>query len=347
MGRRSERSWLPGLFPRLLPEGVQDRTLSGATLTGPRDTPSDAALSEASGLPRVGQTAFVIPALLGLLLATAAMAKSIWPSVDSLQTAATYGKAGLALPIQCELIIGLWLIAGYWRTWSLWAGLITFFCFAALSLWKILTSRALEPCGCYGSLFTITAAQSLLLNIAAVASLAFLLMRQQVQAPCAGRWRLAVMVTLLLCGVATSLAAIHTTHNAAYLTDDGQPVVDGQPVLVNLENWPGQRFPLLPHIEGARSITEGKWQVLLVRQNCPHCEHLLSSLNEQSGARQGRLALVEVPGGVTAHALYLAGDVLCLRLRPGPAWHIPTPTILRLKDGIVTSVVDYREGNAL
>ncbi|MFO0840782.1 MAG: hypothetical protein U0797_00060 [Gemmataceae bacterium] len=106
----------------------------------------------------------------------------------------------------------------------------------------------------------------------------------------------------------------------------------GPVILLEPETWVGGRFPLLSHIDVGEALAQGRWTVVLYRQDCPACRETIGRLRQA----QGQVALIEMrsaggPGrGKFALELSFTRGVL----DPTKDWFVQAPVVVELDNGV-------------
>ncbi len=247
----------------------------------------------------------------------------------------------LTAVVDFEMFFGLWLAFAPRSllarvTWIAAVG--CFSLFGAVALLKALSGEA--TCGCFGRSLPVHPFFTFFLDLSIVAALlrfrrgwATASARAD-QRRALGRCCLVTAAWLVL-AVASGIAIAHS--RAEQLT--AKPVEFGGMVLLEPETWVGQRLPLLQYIDARDRLDAGVWTVVLYHRGCPNCRKVIDRLGCGDTHRTGRVALVEVPEmGRSIKAVSVSNPAFVLaRLEPSKEWFVSTPTVLTLKDGIVTS----------
>jgi len=254
-------------------------------------------------------------------------------------------RAVLTVELECEIILGVWLLSG---AFSRLAWLVTTCCFAAFSL--ITYSKAVRgeaSCGCFG-VVEVSPWITLVMDILAVAAL-MMLRRNFWQSSSASRLRLRIVgacLAVVALGAPAAIAAM--SFKAARIDVSGEIIGAGKWVLLEPETWTGKKLPILRylHMAGAgadadaKRLSQGKWAVILYRHDCPNCREELSRLRDRlKGSEPPRMAFVELPPYGAGRAAFLpeGKNIVLGKLDESKSWFVETPAILSLDGGIVRS----------
>jgi len=296
----------------------------------------------AQGRPRdkAGQV-IVRSVLAGILLLAAGLKAhqlATQPVVDS-GFLFLSSRAVLTVELECEIILGVWLLSG---AFPRLAWLVTTCCFAAFSL--ITYSKAVRgeaSCGCFG-VVEVSPWITLVMDILAVAAL-MMLRRNFWQSSSASRLRLRIVgacVAVVALGAPAAVAAM--SFKAARIDVSGEIIGAGKWVLLEPETWTGKKLPILRYLRLAESekLSQGKWAVILYRHDCPNCREELSRLRDRlKGSEPPRMAFVELPPYGAGRAAFLpeGKNIVLGKLDESKSWFVETPAILSLDGGIVRS----------
>ena len=296
----------------------------------------------AQGRPRdkAGQV-IVRSVLAGILLLAAGLKAhqlATQPVVDS-GFLFLSSRAVLTVELECEIILGVWLLSG---AFPRLAWLVTTCCFAAFSL--ITYSKAVRgeaSCGCFG-VVEVSPWITLVMDILAVAAL-MMLRRNFWQSSSASRLRLRIVGACLAAvalGAPAAVAAM--SFKAARIDVSGEIIGAGKWVLLEPETWTGKKLPILRYLRLAESekLSQGKWAVILYRHDCPNCREELSRLRDRlKGSEPPRMAFVELPPYGAGRAAFLpeGKNIVLGKLDESKSWFVETPAILSLDGGIVRS----------
>lgn len=259
-------------------------------------------------------------------------------------------RAVMVVELECEIILGVWLLSG---VFSKLAWLVTTACFAAFAV--ITYSKAVRgeaSCGCFGAV-TVSPWITLVMDVGAVAAL-MLLRRGFWQSRPAMRKALRLTVACVVAmGLGAPAAVAAMSFKAATIDPAGQILGSGKYVLLEPEAWTGKKLPLFRYLhmdkaegEGevevdVEKLAEGKWAVILYRHDCPHCREELGRMRKGlEGAEAPRTAFIELPPYGAGRAAFLptGKNLLFGKLDDSRRWLVETPVMLSLKDAIVQSV---------
>jgi len=296
----------------------------------------------AQGRPRdkAGQV-IVRSVLAGILLLAAGLKAhqlATQPVVDS-GFLFLSSRAVLTVELECEIILGVWLLSG---AFPRLAWLVTTCCFAAFSL--ITYSKAVRgeaSCGCFG-VVEVSPWITLVMDIMAVAAL-MMLRRNFWQSSSASRLRLRIVgACLAVVALGAPAAAAAMSFKAARIDVSGEIIGAGKWVLLEPETWTGKKLPILRYLRLAESekLSQGKWAVILYRHDCPNCREELSRLRDRlKGTEPPRMAFVELPPYGAGRAAFLpeGKNIVLGKLDESKSWFVETPAILSLDGGIVRS----------
>jgi hypothetical protein len=283
----------------------------------------------------------VVSVVLGALLITAAVAKSLWPAPDLFLASPRFAIWLQALEIAVEVFIGVWLVSHIWRGKAWWAATLLFLVLAGVSFWKVLAGVA--NCGCFGAAVKLSPWYSLAISLAAVGLLLLVEPSGSNRAQRASNALRLAIASPFFVSLAAWTAFLTSANWPTLLQAGDQPIADGKPVLLDPASWVGQRFPLLAYIDRGRMLAEGEWFVVLYHHECRKCCELISHIDGQlraGGRLRQPLALVQIPPYRLASAFGGAprDQVMQAYLRSGPIWHIQTPALLLLNQGQVVSI---------
>ena len=285
----------------------------------------------------------VVRVTLGLILLAAAGLKAHQLATEPVLSIDIFSyRWSLAVQVQFELVLGLWLLGGMHRRLLWLVSTVCFALFALVSLYKALAGQA--SCGCFGTVH-VSPWYTLALDVAATGAL--ILFRPDLRLR--GRVRLywlrlaAVVVLALAAGVPTGIAIAR--YEPGTITEEGEIIGDHKRVMLEPDDWPGKQFILLRYIDVGDKLAAGDWTVVLFDHDCPGCDETIPKyvrLAREGNAALGRLALIEVPPYAPPSWIAGLGRSTCLfgKLTDKLYWYVWTPAIVILKDGVVTEVTD-------
>jgi hypothetical protein len=249
-----------------------------------------------------------------------------------------------------ELLLGLWLLAGFWPRASRAVALISFAGFATIAFRKALIGEA--SCGCFGKI-PVDPRYTLVLDVAAIfalvawrraadASRSTLLSPQRERGQSEGgigrrrvlRYIGVALVMLLLAGAGFVLG----TYSPSAFDAEGNLIESSTIVLLQPEKWVGRRLPLLKYIDIGDELARDHWLVVLYHHDCPKCQEAFPRY--ESMARESasmRVALVAVPpyGDPTSTPVAPGSPCRLGVLKATKRWFVTTPTELIVHDGTV------------
>ena len=242
---------------------------------------------------------------------------------------------GIAL-VECEWLLGLWLVSNLHPSLARRVALACFTVFAGFSLMRALRGEA--SCGCFGGVVRVNPWYTLLLDAGCV--LALLLFRQ----PVTPRYatiashpaRSALILTIMFwIGLPWAAVIIRSDH----------------PFVIDPDLWTGERFPLLSHIDIGNKLAQGRWTVVLYRHDCQACrievpEYERTARNLLSGGGRPKIALIELPpyGGPGEQIPSRDSPCALGRLDDSREWRVGTPLAFILHDCIVMPRKGLRPG---
>jgi hypothetical protein len=254
----------------------------------------------------------------------------------------------LTLGLQIEIILGAWLLSGAARRWSWRAAGAMFAVFSAITLYKGLAGQS--SCGCFGRV-EISPWYTLVLDLGILAALIGFRATPETPARQPARLKLRVSIAALLAAVCCITAGVSiAAYRPATLSDDGMIVGDDRFVVLEPDKWLGKTLPLLGHIDAADKLVKGAWTLVLYHHDCPHCREALPKIEKlaasYSSSRTERFALVEMPPYAPDDSLRAARGCTIAKLSNKRDWFAVTPTLISLKDGKVSAVVEGDITNA-
>ena len=192
-------------------------------------------------------------------------------------------------------------------------------------------SPGFKQCGCFSAVAVppwVTAA----VDLVAAAGLLFLpedsLLRHSGRTRMAGALAVAIGVPLLWIGLSwvdqlgRGGASSGASENMTILSPD---------------DWVGKDFPITSSIDPATEITKGSWDVLMFHHDCPKCQEVVPVQRAHAAANPStRLLLLEVPPcGPPPEE---SPNVTVAKLNERQSWFVSAPVMIRVVNGVVTSV---------
>lgn len=284
-----------------------------------------------------------IPSVVGLLLLIAAVLKAHELLTEpALGTNFWASRVLLIAIVEFELALGLWLLAGLVPRLARCLCLGCFVAFLGTALYRAANGET--SCGCFGTVIRVNPWYTAALDLAVVAALLSWRPGRRKPAVLAPRvlQRAGCWCVFLLLNVLGAIAM--AAYRPILLSPEGYLIGAGDTVLLEPKEWVGNRLPLLKSIDMGDELTQGRWLLIVYRHDCPKCNKLISEIKELApavaeNAATARVALLELPpygkplfyGGLRTSP-YRYG-----RLSAAKSWHIGTPTILLLDEGIVAA----------
>jgi hypothetical protein len=294
----------------------------------------------------------IVRIILGILLLIAAALKG-----HELITEPTIGISWLdarwlmIVTVEFELFFGFWLLSNLLPkpTWAV--SLACFGMFTCTSLYEALSGYT--NCGCFGRL-PVNPWYSSLLDLGIVFSLLHWRPDERsFTAVCVSELSSRAVIVLgiwLAIGVPAAFLAIAANYGSAQLTEDGVIIGDGNIVVLEPQQWAGNRFPLLPYIEDVSEsaktgrsplrerLVEGEWLVVLYRSSCPKCREMLNHFRQNveqgnHGPKQSiSLAIIVMSPDVPAR---MPDGCEMGKLGGDYRWFLKVSMAIRLRNGIV------------
>ena len=193
-----------------------------------------------------------------------------------------------------EILFALILIADICRAWAWLLSLLGFSVFALVSLVKGLVGES--DCGCWGT-FAVNPYITMSFDLVIVALLLVFRERITWAFPVVDRKKLAVLLIVWSVLAGPVLFAILSLKQRPYATlgteftgPDGKTMI-----LLEPKKWIGEEFPLFSRFtdpEGAETLKQGEWNILLVQPDCPTCKQMINDLEARNAEN---VAIVVVP----------------------------------------------------
>ncbi len=230
---------------------------------------------------------------------------------------------------ECVLGCGLLAVAARWI--AVPAAVFTLALFATVLLRAINDGQS--ACGCLGPV-AIPPVVMLCLDLVAIGVLLRRFCRISNKDLSARQWRMAAGLLAVggLAGVTDAAADAHRTVSKVASSSPHRR-------MFRASEWRGKPLPLLVEIESSSQLGRGIWRLVFVRAGCPACERTIAQLRandlmsaRRKGESQMRLALVAVDSDWPEQSGSL--EVFHSRMK-SPSWHVETPCVLDLKEGVV------------
>ncbi len=248
--------------------------------------------------------------------------------------------------IQSEIVLGVWLLSGFYAERASCLALGCFGSFAVIS--GIKAASGAKSCGCFPGL-EINPFFSLGIDLGAVAALLLCSYGGQ---PCSRTFRDSprrwIFVALVILATGAGLIFVGAAP-AAFSSPKRQAKYDVAHriggVFAAPIDWIGKRLPLLDEIDVREKLATRPWVVVFHRQGCDACEGVIEQYKAaasrvRDAAGRSALALVLVPeDGISIRPQRTVGrdDVLRGRLAESASWKVRTPLVLVLNDGRVVA----------
>jgi hypothetical protein len=284
----------------------------------------------------------LIPLSIGALLFVAAILKyhelATGPVAESTLWTSRWFLVGLS---DFEVVLGVWLLAGFWPKAARGVAIACFAIFAQVALYKALAGDS--SCGCFGKV-PLNPWYTLLLDLAAIVMLvawrpvATPLSDFAASLPARNSVRPTprfVVIGLLFVALGGTTFAVGNLKPANFAADGTLDESDGV-VLLDPMTWVGKPAPLLKYIDIGHELATGTWLIVLYHHDCPKCQEALpryESMARNSGGM--RVALIAVPP--YGDGDLAAPDSRCRLgfLQPVKRWFVTTPAEIIVHDGIV------------
>jgi len=297
---------------------------------------------------------FLVPILVGGLLLASAGLKADQLLIDEVTQDGLFGSRWFLIGlVECELLLGMWLLSGTFSVRCRQVVLAVFAVFAIVALQKGLSGES--SCGCFGRL-EVNPWWTFGLDI-------FVLGAMWKWTPSQGKLQdsqeppgetrpsrregisrrtFAAAGAVLLVGIPISMKMLSAQH--ATLSHAGTIIGNGQLVILEPEEWIGKPLPIAGHIDIGDQLQEGAWILVLFHHDCPECQEALPRYEElayqfaQSGDGT-RIATIEVPpyGEGSSRANH-ARMSFYGRLNEKREWFVQAPVEIRIRDGRITEV---------
>lgn len=255
----------------------------------------------------------------------------------------------LMVAVEFELFLAVLLLSNVWARpiWTL--ALVCFSVFACISLYKALSGDA--SCGCFGRVPVnpwYTTALDLLVIAAFMQwrpAASFIRMVEDKDGSQAIPYIIQRTTAVLVMWLAGGLPAAYVmgSYRETTLSDAGVIIGTSKVVVLRPETWLGKRFPLLNYIDIGEHIQDGKWMVLLYRNDCPNCHKVIENLRRRNlpNSEELRVALIQVPpfGETKKRAAAPGLAVRFGHLNEVQDWIVTTPMEAWLDGGRVTAVM--------
>lgn len=291
----------------------------------------------------------VVRLCLGCILLLAAILKLHQPGTALASLGLSFSESAsywlLLCVIEFEVLLGVWLIFGIAQRASWRCAIAIFLVMACITFVKAV--RGEESCGCFGA---VPVSPWYMFGLDVAATIALCKWRPLWEANADGetprrvvaRPRIALLT--VVAGLTIYVCAVGAKFAPGRISADGRMPVN-RIVLLEPDQWNGQRLPVVEFIDGGKQFESGQWFIVFYHDGCPNCADVISdceSLVRQANGHvdSPRFAMVEVPPygsgkvfGKIPHPLFFI-----TRLDESHDWFVQTPAVVSVVDGIVTAV---------
>jgi len=235
------------------------------------------------------------------------------------------------IQIPLELGLGIWLICGLFRKAGWLLGLIAYFGFIGVTLFKGLTGEA--SCGCFGMVKVNPWITLSVVDIPIFLLLAIFRPKGEKLLP--PPW------PKLAHFLAIAIPTFILLPTIEYV------LITNKQVKPDVENWitePAQQnqWSLLEDIDIKEQIQSGSWVVLMYHYDCPDCAKAIPEYEEMHKSLKGNdnainFAFIEMPpyGNENQQLIGRDNDVVRGKLSDKKKWFYQTPVVVVLNDGQV------------
>ncbi len=321
----------------------------------------------------------IVLKVLGFLLLTAAVLKGHeLLTVPAANRDFWSWRPFLIFQVEFELALGIWLLSGVLKRLAWLAALTCFSLFCCVTLYKGLIGAT--SCGCFGRIHVNPWITLAMIDLPA-AVLLWALRPAMVSANPAhslrvslhaaqsswqglrhvlsgGRWAQAqrpwssisarpVLTPTASAEVAFTgvLILLVLALSTSVLAMTKPPKLTSRYAVLEPETWRGKQLPILPYIDIADTLTEGRWLVILHRHDCRACAKAIPQIQQfrqeitEGKAGPVRVALIQVPPHSPAPKEAIEGTIAG-RLSEAKTWFVATPTVVCLTEGTVVFAED-------
>jgi len=241
----------------------------------------------------------------------------------------------LAFSSLVELIVGLVLILDILPSLSTLGSIFLFLLFAGANIAGIV--HKVPSCNCFGSLslspqlMLIVDLSAIVLLLATAPRACLTLSRQDIVYTCV------ISCTCILLGVGVGLL-LHAPMGEVVEADSSTAISSANTVIIKPFRMVGHLLAFSSYIDIGPELYHWYWKVIFIQPGCPDCEKYL----KQGGCRpEGteRVALILVDSdGNAGWRPPLECNAKVGWLSRNKRWYFDVPTILMLRDGMVTEV---------
>lgn len=316
--------------------------LSAAQIAAPRQT-----TAKAVAFPRPSQICYRTYGwhVVRLVAATSLIIAAALKTDDLYRQALIGSKATNSLIGPAFLIIGEWLL-GFWlisNAYSKVARKITLVVFATFFVYSSYLAISNAPsCNCFGHV-RIPPLWTALFDLTVIG----LLLANPIESCVNTKGTLRRLVLsgafpAILGAFGVCWAVIAFSPQALPVGNLAEP---GSAVFLRPADWNGQQFPLTPYLDDGNSLLKGDWIITLHKKGCPLCEDSVTKMytiayEKVHTATDGlQFAVITFPVSEDADLPPHERSGLVQRRQASSQyqWDVPTPTTLRVSNGLVIS----------
>ena len=284
------------------------------------------------------------PSLVGILLIVSAFLKA-----EQLIAEAYYSDNLLfsftlvVIQIECELLLGVWLLSNVYQRYCRYTSILVFSCFAMVAFAKVLDGH--RYCGCFGRL-QINPWWTLFLDAIVIVTLVNWNTSECIQiksSPSRTRLCFVFFTMLLVCFFSVIL---FTTTKPSLVDKNGVDIERNGLVVLEPESWIGEDFPIADYIDIGEILNKGHWNIIFYRHDCPKCHdvflsygHLKKDLIQPQ--TDLNVAFIELPPyGIDKKSNIYESWCKLGRMSDQYDWLVKTPLEINLHNGSVISVIE-------
>ncbi len=232
-----------------------------------------------------------------------------------------------------ELFFGVWLIYGFHRKITWVASVLLFSLFASVSAFRFFSGE--KSCGCFGTV-EIPPLGTATFD-AAVVALLFLFrpVSERNEQPSVSNLASFAFSWLVL---SVPVVGVLLFSNFARVDASGAVVGHGRIVVLEPEQWIGKPCPILRHFVTSQNISQGKYRILLFRDQCEKCHAVLSDWRNLPPSEGWETVLINVSASAPPETLEIPNDWSTGELSRRYTWAVATPVILHVDGGVVQFV---------
>ena len=259
----------------------------------------------------------------------------------------------LVCQVEFELALGLWLLSGLFAKTAWLAGLVCFFVFSLVTLYKGLLGAG--SCGCFGAVHINPWITLMAIDLPAVIALSLFrpqwvwprrillrlrFRRRPVQALL--RQYVRPWPSLRHLAITAALGSAILAVTTPILAFTKPPMVTAAYEVLTPKTWLGKELPIIEHIDIAEQLRAGTWLLLFYHYDCPDCRAVIpryERMAQQLRVKGGfpRIALIEVPP-YGPLPFWRSSIPAYGRLSDAKRWYVGTPSALLLTGEVVEAV---------